>query len=230
MNPYATNPTTITHSFSPPSYHPMPRDISHLTLSSRGHLHREPMPLASKWGSRLSHTRTTWPPSPTPLLAAPLPSSRSTTPQPSPVWRAPWPLLRSIATPHIWLLLAALPQPRLVSRPKLVRKNKEKPIGSLIRQIFVLLPTVTCYHIFTQSWSCPSSTPPAADPGAVLKALYKALSLLQNNTIMTLGQPMVLPGAPMCYNGTFNGTACMMPTLLPGYSLQKIWMDHVEKY
>jgi solute carrier family 20 (sodium-dependent phosphate transporter) len=39
-----------------------------------------------------------------------------------------------------------------------------------------------------------------------LAYLYKALSLLQNNTIVTLGQVNVFPGARVCNNATYNAT------------------------
>lgn len=45
---------------------------------------------------------------------------------------------------------------------------------------------------------------------------------MQNNTIMTLGQPDILPGANLCFNGTINGTACQVPALLPALKLQKV--------
>jgi len=57
-----------------------------------------------------------------------------------------------------------------------------------------------------------------AAPANVINALYQVLSVLQNNTVMTIGQPTgwgPKPGALLCFNGTMNGTACASPILVP---------------
>jgi hypothetical protein len=59
---------------------------------------------------------------------------------------------------------------------------------------------------------------PSAAPANVINALYQVLSVLQNNTVMTIGQPTgwgPKPGALLCFNGTMNGTACASPILVP---------------
>ncbi|KAL2632054.1 hypothetical protein R1flu_016740 [Riccia fluitans] len=59
----------------------------------------------------------------------------------------------------------------------------------------------------------------------ILDALYKSLSLIQNNTVFTLGQNTVFPGANECIDpSTSNLTtvACKPPKLLPSFALTRI--------
>lgn len=88
----------------------------------------------------------------------------------------------------------------------------------VIMRGLLLFPMNSLLSHSTPCFLCPR----AAVTANVFKALYKVMSLIQNNTIMTLGQPDVLPGAKMCFNGTLNGTACMTPALLPAFNLQKV--------
>ncbi|KAG6558097.1 hypothetical protein Mapa_000278 [Marchantia paleacea] len=58
---------------------------------------------------------------------------------------------------------------------------------------------------------------------SILDALYKSLSLVQNNTVFTLGQSEVFPGADICIDpSTTNLTrvACKSPKLLPSFALK----------
>ncbi|KAL2632045.1 hypothetical protein R1flu_016731 [Riccia fluitans] len=59
----------------------------------------------------------------------------------------------------------------------------------------------------------------------ILDALYKSLSLIQNNTVFTLGQNTVFPGANECIDpSTSNLTtvACKPPKLLPSFALTRV--------
>ncbi|BBN09461.1 solute carrier family 20 (sodium-dependent phosphate transporter) [Marchantia polymorpha subsp. ruderalis] len=58
---------------------------------------------------------------------------------------------------------------------------------------------------------------------SILDALYKSLSLVQNNSVFTLGQSTVFPGADICIDpSTTNLTtvACTSPKLLPSFAVK----------
>ena len=67
-----------------------------------------------------------------------------------------------------------------------------------------------------------SASPLTADPTVVLNSLYKVLSVIQNNTIMTLGQPSIYPSAHQCFNGTANLTSCISPMLVQAANLKQL--------